>query len=48
MKKASGGVILQLCTKNHNLMMHASCDEMGCDRHNFCHFGPFFALLPDY
>ena len=35
MKKASGDVIiLHMCTKNHDHMMHASRDKE-CDRHNF-------------
>ena len=43
-KKASGDVIiLQVCTKNHNLMLYASWN-MECDRYIFimlCHFLPF-------
>ena len=38
-------IILQMCTKNQDHMMYASWD-MEYNRHIFCHFGPFFALLP--
>ena len=42
MKEASADVIiLQMCVKNCNHMIYASCD-MECDRHNFL---SFFALL---
>ena len=48
MKQAPGdAIILHMCTKNHNHMMYASWD-MEYNRYNFCHFGPFFALLPHY
>ena len=46
MKKASGDVIiLQMCIKNHNHMMYAFWVRSVTI---FCHFGPFFALLPHY
>ena len=35
---------LHMCTLNENHMMYGSWD-MERDRHNFCHFGLFFALL---
>ena len=38
-------IILQMCNINENHMMYGSSD-MECKRQNFCHFGPFFALLP--
>ena len=38
-------IILHIYTINENHMMHVSWD-MEHDRHNFSHFGPFFALLP--
>ena len=38
-------IILHMCTKNHNHMMYVSWDTEW-DRHNFCHLGPYFALLP--
>ena len=42
--KASGdAIILHMCI--HDPMMYASW-YMECDRHIFCHFGSFFALLP--
>ena len=42
MKKASGYVIiLNLCNKKHNHMMHAYSD-MECDRHNFLSFQAIF------
>ena len=45
MKKAYGDVIiLHICTENHDHMMHSSWN-LRHDR-GFCHFGPFFALLP--
>ena len=45
MKKNPGYIIiLQRCTINDNHMMYGSWD-IECDRQNFCHFGPFFALL---
>ena len=47
-KKASGdAIILNLWNKKHDQMMHAYSD-MKCNRHFFCHFRPFFALLPHY
>ena len=36
--------ILHMCTKNENHIMYGSW-EIECDRHNFCYFGPFNALL---
>ena len=48
MKKTSWDVImLNLCNKKHDQMMY-SYSDMECDRHNFCHFMSFFALLPHY
>ena len=48
MKIASGDIIiLHTCSKNHCCIMYTSWD-MECNRHNFCHFGPFFALFPQY
>ena len=45
MKKASGDVIiLNMCSKNDNHMMHASCD-MKCDRHNFFSLWTIFCPL---
>ena len=38
-------IILQMCNVNENQMMYGSSD-MECKRQNFCHFGPFSALLP--
>ena len=38
-------IILHKCTINDNHMMYGSCN-MKCNRQNFCHFGPFFALSP--
>ena len=35
------------CTKNHDNMTYASWD-MDATGIIFCHFGPFFALLPHY
>ena len=47
MKKTSGDVIiLNLCNKKHNHMMYAYSD-IDCNKDNFCHFRPFYALLPD-
>ena len=37
-------IILHIWTINDNHMMYGSWD-MERDRHDFCHFGPFFALL---
>ena len=46
MKKRSGYIIiLSKCTVNDNHMIYGSWDVED-DRQNFCHFGPFFALLP--
>ena len=46
MNKISGDIIiLHRCTINDNHMMHGSWD-MKRDEQIFCHFGPFFALLP--
>ena len=48
MKTACGDVIiLNLSNKRHNKMMYAYSD-MECNRNIFCHFRPFFALLPHY
>ena len=48
MKEASGDVIiLNLRNKKYNQMMYAYSD-MECDRHIFCHFRSFSALLPHY
>ena len=45
-KKTPGDIIiLHMCTKSNNYMMYGSWD-MACDRQLFCHFGPFFTLLP--
>ena len=46
MKKASGDVILHFCTKKHSHVMYAYSD-MECNRHNFCHFRPFFFPIID-
>ena len=43
-KTAGCIIILLMCTINDNHMMYGSWD-MECDRQNFCHCGPFFALL---
>ena len=44
MKKAPGDItILQMCSINHKYMMYEAWSAT--DR-IFCHFGPFFALLP--
>ena len=47
MKKTPGDIIiLHMCIKNHDHMMYSSWD-MEYNRQNFfCHFGPFFDLLP--
>ena len=46
MKKFAGDIIiLHMRTKNHNHMMYSSQIKSETDR-IFCHFGPFFALLP--
>ena len=47
MEKASDVIILNLCNKKHDHMMYAYSD-IECDRHNFCHFRQFSALLPHY
>ena len=48
MKKVFGYVIiLHMCTKNHDHMMYASWN-MDATGIIFCHFGPFFALLPQH
>ena len=45
-RTASGYVIiLQMCTKNHDHRMYASCD-IKCDRHNFLSFWAIFPLYP--
>ena len=45
MKEVHGHcIILHVCTINDNHIMYGSWD-MECDRQNFCHFGPFFALV---
>ena len=45
-KKTPGDIIiLQKSTINDNHMIYGSWD-MKCNRHIFCHFGPFFAHLP--
>ena len=45
MKKLAGDIIiLYRCTINDNYMMYGSWD-MEHVRQNFCHFGPFYALL---
>ena len=38
-------IILQMCTINDNHMMYVPKIWSTTDR-NFCHLGPFFALLP--
>ena len=35
-----------MCTKSHNHMRHGSSDMESETNRIFCHFGPFFALLP--
>ena len=46
-KKTPGDItILHMCPINDNHTMYGSWD-MECDR-IFCHFGPFFALLPPW
>ena len=46
MKKSPGHIIiLHKCNINGNHIMYHSWDTK-CDRNNFCHFGPFFAILP--
>ena len=47
MKKPSGNIItLHMCTINENPMMYGSWDIERNRQKFFCHFGPFFALLP--
>ena len=46
-KASEDAIILNLCNKKQDDMMYAFSD-MECNRHNFCHFRPFFALLPCY
>ena len=47
-KKPGDIIILHMCTINQNHMMYASWN-IEPDRHiTFCHFEPFFALLPHY
>ena len=36
-----------MSNKKHDEMMYGYSD-MESDRHNFCHFKPFFALLTNY
>ena len=45
MKKTPGDIILQMCTINDNHMMYGS-EIWSAAGWIFCHFGPFFALLP--
>ena len=46
-KKTPGDIIiLHLCTINGNHMMNGSWDMERDGQNFFCHFGPFFALLP--
>ena len=45
-KKTTGYIIiLQKSTINDNHTIYGSWD-MKCNRHIYCHFGPFFACLP--
>ena len=45
-KKTLGDIIiLQMFTITDNHMIYGFSD-MECNKQNFCHFGPFFALLP--
>ena len=50
MKKACGNVIIILhtCTKNHDHMICMLAKILSVTDIIFCHFGPFFALLPHY
>ena len=46
MNKTPGDIIiLHICTRNDNHIIYGSWD-VERDGHDFCHFGPFFALLP--
>ena len=45
MKKALEDINLEMFTINDSHMIYGFSD-MECSRQNFCHFGPFFALLP--
>ena len=46
MKKFAGDIIvLHMCAKNHNHVMYRSWKN-GVRQTIFCHYGPFFALLP--
>ena len=44
-KTAEDIIILNMCTKNYNNMRMVVKMRSDQDR-TFCHFGPFFALLP--
>ena len=47
MKKPPGDIIiLHMCTINDNHLMYGSWDMEHVTDKIFCHFGPFFALLP--
>ena len=46
MKKTPEDIILQKWTINYNHMMYSSWDMKRAADIIFCHFGPFFALLP--
>ena len=47
MKKTLGDImILHLCTTNNNHMMYMVPEIKSTTDRIFCHFGPFFALLP--
>ena len=39
-------IIFHMCTTNDNHMMYGSWDMEHVTNRIFCHFGPFFALLP--
>ena len=46
LKKSPGNIIiLHICAIHDNHIIYVSWD-MEYNRQNFCHFGPFFALLP--
>ena len=45
-KENAGDITLHMCTKNCNHMRYSSWDMN--ETHFFCHFRPFFALLPHY
>ena len=48
LKKASGhNIILNLYNKKHDHMIY-TYSNMECNRHIFCHFRPFFAVLLHY